>query len=594
MAGTGAFAQFQYQISYLNISRPSGGPVATGDIIEIRAVISVPSGTSITKLNYASSVPGGTSFVSGSLKTVTNEGVVVGAIPTTGNYTDAAGDDVGTLAGSNITINIGTGATSNTGSGGGSVTGGSTQPVFQANASIFMPAYRVQVTAASGSTISIASAFRYKDASNNNQTKNLSYNIFVSPAYTCSANATTNLVSAESAGSFGSGTTLNRGSSSTNVSGFSFVALSTTAPVDGAYCIVNNTSGTGYSGGSPASSDKVWGVWDVIGDHTGTSNGTGNPPAAPGTNKGYMLVVNASFAPGVVFSTTVGGLFTNSTYTLSFWVRNICPICGSNPQTGANSGTPGVKPNLSFDIGSNNYFSTGDIAYSGQWVKESFTFNTGAATSVNVTLKNNAPGGGGNDWVLDDLAVTQCLMLLPVTFSSLQASRQPDGNLLTWETSAENGIDHYYIERSTDGFHFLTIGDRTPKGAAGAAYYFADQQTGAGQTVYYRLRMTDKEGRISYSDIITLKADGSLPMALHIMPNPAKSYTNVYIKTQNAGFARIILLNTAGIEVYRQSVSVTAGQNAVRVEIPSSLPRGLYIVQTRSGETTVNNKLVLE
>jgi len=595
LAAAGGFAQFQYQISYLNISRPSGGPVATGDILEIRAVVSVPSGTSITKLNYSASIPTGTSFVSGSLKTVTNEGVVVGAVSNTGNYTDAGGDDRGTIAGGNITINIGTGATSNTGSGGGSVTGGVTQPLFYNVASIFMAAYQVQVTAATGSTLSISGSFRYKDASNTNQTKNLAYSIFVSPAYSCFANAGSNLVTAETNGSFGTGTTQNRAASSGNVSGFGFVTLNSASPVDGQYSIVNNTSGTGYSGSTPASSDKVYGVWDVLGDHTGSSTGTGNAPAAPGTNRGYMLAVNASFAPGIVFNTTVGGLLTNSTYTLSFWVRNICAVCGNSAVDGNAAGTPGVKPNLSFDIGSNNYFSSGDIAYTGQWVKESFTFNTGASTSLSFTLKNNAPGGGGNDWVLDDLSVTQCVMLLPVSFGGFQASRQPDGTLLTWQTTAENGVDQFYMERSTDGFHFLTIGQTAPGGQNGGAdYFFTDNTTPSGQTTYYRIRIQDKDGQTSYSAIVTLKDDDAAPVSVHVAPNPARGDTRLYIKTAVAGTARISLINMAGRLVYTQTARVRTGQNVLPLALPATLPRGIYLLQCRTGETTGRTKLVLE
>jgi len=593
-ASADGIAQFQYQISYLNISRPSGGPVVTGDILELRAVISVPSGTSITKLNYATSIPAGTSFLSGSIKVVTNEGVVVPAISNTGNYTDGGGDDPGTIAGSNITINIGTGATSNTGTGGGSVTGGSTQPVFFSTASIFMPAYQVQVTAASGSTLSISGAFRYKDASNANQTKNLSASIFVSPAYTCSTSSPTNLLTAETNGSFGSGTTLNRAAASGNVSGFTFVSLNGSAPLDGQYSIVNNTSPTGYSGGSPAGSDKVFTVWDVLGDHTGSSTGTGNPPPAPGTNQGYMLTVNATFAPGVVFNTTVSGLLTNSNYTLSFWVRNICGYCGNDPATGTPNGTVGVKPNLAFDIGTNNYFSTGNIGYSGQWIKYSFTFNTGAATSLSFTLKNNAPGGGANDWVLDDLSITQCLMLLPVSLAGFQASVQQNGTLLTWQTEAENGVGHFYIERSTDGFHFLTIGQAIPKGQAGGAYYFTDSQMPGGQTVYYRLRVSDNDGQNSYGNIIALK-DGTVPgTVVQIVPNPAKKSIKLYIKANVPGTTCISLFNMDGRKVCVQTAGLMAGQNILSFALPAGLSRGVYLLQTSTGETRTSAKLVLE
>ena len=593
VAGQGVCAQFQYQLSYYNVSRPAGGPVVTGDFLDIRSVISVPSGSSITRLNYITNVPAGTSYVAGSMKVVTNENVVVGGT-NTGSYTDAAGDDPGTNAAGALTFNIGAGAGSSTTTGGGNVTGGTTPPLFYNVASIYMTVYRVQVTAAVGSTISLSGSFRYKDPAA--QTKNLGpYTIFVSPSYSCNTSDPTNLVVAETNGSFGSGNTQNRGSASGSVSGFTFVGLNASSPVDGQYALVNNTSGTGYSGGSPAVSDKVFGVWDVVGDHTGSLTGAGNPPAAPGATKGYMLAVNASFAPGVVFTTTVGGLLANSNYTLSFWVRNICPVCGNSPATGSSSGLPGVNPNLSFDIAGNNYFSSGDIAYSGSWVKQSFTFNTGVATTLTFTLKNNAPGGGGNDWVLDDLAVNQCLQLLPNSLIGFQAGMQTDGTLLTWQSADESGMDTYNIERSTDGFHFLTIGDQAVKGQnAGSNYYFTDNQTPARQNVYYRLRITYKDGQTGYSNIILIKDGSNAPAAAWLAPNPARNYANLYIKTTAAGTAQIRLLNLAGRSVYAQTSRVVAGQNVLSIPLPHTLSAGLYLVQTSTGGRTVYAKLVVE
>ena len=70
----------------------------------------------------------------------------------------------------------------------------------------------------------------------------------------------------------------------------------------------------------------------------------------------------------------------------------------------------GVKPNLTFQINGEDLYTTGEIAYSGEWVKKGFVFRTRTGqTSATVTIRNNAPGGGGNDWAIDDIAVSTCL-----------------------------------------------------------------------------------------------------------------------------------------------------------------------------------------
>src|SRR5204863_1991161 len=115
--------------------------------------------------------------------------------------------------------------------------------------------------------------------------------------------------------------------------------------------------------------------------------------------------------------------------------KNICYKCSCDSNgVGASSGTPGyipfapndssgVQPNLAYDINGTDYYTTGNIAYAGVypttqaasdstniWVKRGFTYLTGAAqTSLTLTIRNNAPGGGGNDWAMDDISLATCL-----------------------------------------------------------------------------------------------------------------------------------------------------------------------------------------
>jgi hypothetical protein len=67
-----------------------------------------------------------------------------------------------------------------------------------------------------------------------------------------------------------------------------------------------------------------------------------------------------------------------------------------------------------------DYYTTGNLPYYGvtpggsdstnRWVKKGFLYVTGPnETSFTLTIRNNAPGGGGNDWALDDINVSTCL-----------------------------------------------------------------------------------------------------------------------------------------------------------------------------------------
>ncbi len=577
-------AQIQANGSYLNISRPSGGGVSPGNTLEIRAVFSVPAGTTVTSVRFQEAIPAGTSFISGSIKALTNEGV--SSITNTGIYTDATGDDRGSISGSTVTINLGDGATS---AAGGTINGTTSLPRFYNVACIIVAAYRVTVTAAIGSTITIAGTFTYNNGSP--QTINLaSNNIAVVPQLGCNGTDAVNFVTGETNGTFSSGTTHNRGASA-NVTGFTFVNLASGDPQDGLYSITKNTSPTQFTG-APAlpSADRVFNLWDVFGDHTGTATAAGNAPPANGVNGGYMLVVNASYTPGIVFTTNVTGLSTNTTYTFSFWIRNICPQCGADPSTGGASGTPGVKPNLAFEINGNDYYSTGEIDYGGQWVQRSFTFNSGALTSATINIKNNAPGGGGNDWAIDDIAINTCLIVLPVKIVSFSAYINNSNVELQWEAEKETRIEQYIIESSTDGKNFSETGKVKPAG--NKTYRFTDPIVISG-VKYYRLKIAELNGSFIYSKVLKVVNSSSI-LKLSVYPNPSAGRVNINVLSGETAVAMLKVTAINGTLMGQKSFQLMKGVNVIDAEFINKLKGGIYLLKLIKSGETLYSKLVIQ
>ena len=97
----------------------------------------------------------------------------------------------------------------------------------------------------------------------------------------------------------------------------------------------------------------------------------------------------------------------------------------------------GVKPNLTLAINGIDYYTTGDVPYNGQWIKKGFTYLTGPSqTTLTAMVRNNAPGGGGNDWAIDDIALATCTPNLDL---------QPSPNLVVCEG---NQVDMFTVVNS--------------------------------------------------------------------------------------------------------------------------------------------------
>lgn len=172
---------------------------------------------------------------------------------------------------------------------------------------------------------------------------------------------------------FGSGT---NGGTSYSPPGYTYTAA--TCPNDGFYTITNFTSNCFNS------------TWhSVSGDHTGGGN---------------FMLVNASFEPADFFVGTVTGLCPNTTYEFSAWILNVL------------ISPAGIKPNLTFTIETPagavlQTMNTGDITVtpSPVWRQYGFFFTTTAGNpDIVLRIRNNAPGGMGNDLALDDITFRPC------------------------------------------------------------------------------------------------------------------------------------------------------------------------------------------
>ncbi|HUS02753.1 MAG TPA: hypothetical protein VMY77_13535, partial [Chitinophagaceae bacterium] len=180
---------------------------------------------------------------------------------------------------------------------------------------------------------------------------------------------------------FGAGP--NPGPSLNSLTNYSY--LGADCPPDGSYSIHNSTSNCFNS------------TWHSVSeDHT------------PGDVNGYMMVINASNNPGDFFVQTVNGLCPNTTYEFAAWILNVLKqtACGGR----------GNKPNITFKIETTTgtvlqSYQTGDIQAGSfvNWSQYGFFFSTTTGvSSVVIRMTNNAPGGCGNDLLLDDITFRAC------------------------------------------------------------------------------------------------------------------------------------------------------------------------------------------
>jgi hypothetical protein len=414
--------------SIINVTRNNGGGTFhPGDTLEIRVTVAVLTvggvRTIIDRAQVFDTIPVNTTYIPGSLRITTNEGILY-----KGPFTEAAGDDEGTYDNGKVTINLGKNANALIG---GRIRSDSSRPSFFGFSTIMVACYRVKIDPSLpyGSIISLSQgSFKFRHVAPSPAVlKTIDFPtykiVLTAPSSACDDGHAVSAAS-DVNGTFGRGSTQNRANPLAFSTTYQKVNISNNAPNDYYYAIVNNSSSTGSTNtnlGLP-NNNKVFTFWDIIGDHTDAADPIfGNPPAAPGSDGGYMVLINSSYKTDTAYRETLTGLCPNTYYKFSAWVRNICPRCSSD-STGKGSGSfgfkpgpgndsSGVKPNISFEIDGLIYYTSGDVPYSRTepWRQYGFVFRTGPdQTSADFLIRNNSPGGGGNDWVLDDIIIAHC------------------------------------------------------------------------------------------------------------------------------------------------------------------------------------------
>jgi len=170
---------------------------------------------------------------------------------------------------------------------------------------------------------------------------------------------------------------------------------------------------------------------------------------------------------------------------------------------------------------------------------------------------------------------------------------------LEWITTLENNIESFVVERSIDNLHYSDIDTlaATNSGNIELTYTSEDKSPPSGD-VYYRLRITDKDGRTSYSAPVTIGqviinpitgVEDQLKLLPSVYPNPSKD-GSIFVKEGVDKIKMITLYDPAGKMVMHME-----GDVEETTQLPvSMMANGLYVIEIRTAKTVYRDKVVIK
>ncbi|WP_276484598.1 T9SS type A sorting domain-containing protein [Paraflavitalea pollutisoli] len=144
---------------------------------------------------------------------------------------------------------------------------------------------------------------------------------------------------------------------------------------------------------------------------------------------------------------------------------------------------------------------------------------------------------------------------LPVSLLFFKAQETNGDVLLTWATAQESNNATFTIEKSTDGNTFTTV--TTLAGAGNSDHridYNYTEQRGATVKTWYRLKQTDLDGRITWSNLVVVQPSVA-SRGINLYPNPVQGALRVEWPV-SAQQARAVVYNAAGMVVLQEKLAI--------------------------------------
>ncbi len=232
--------------------------------------------------------------------------------------------------------------------------------------------------------------------------------------------------------------------------------------------------------------------------------------------------------------------------------------------------------------------------------------NVGGATNDHIDsdgIAANLPGIGNRIYVNVNTANNNYdfdfgfkSSLLPFSKFDLTATLASNKVLLKWETIDEVNALSFQVEKSVnEANHFVSIAEvkAATNTFGGRTYNLPDDVSAhANSTIYYRVRLIEKDGNVKFSNVATIKL-GTQTIA-QVWPKPFQNKINIALYSQLTQDAVIELFDMAGKKVFSTKYQMTKGQNQFAINMQNELAAGLYQlkISVANDEVLLSEKMI--
>jgi len=214
-----------------------------------------------------------------------------------------------------------------------------------------------------------------------------------------------------------------------------------------------------------------------------------------------------------------------------------------------------------------------------------------ATTPGNLGSTNCVVTNGVNFLTMN---IQNCGTPLKTDLLSFSGKLNGDKAVLSWTSSKEEEQLMYFVQRSTDGFNFKTVGSLYSNNNLSNItnqYSFTDPTAVSGK-VYYRLEMAVLTNNKKYSRIIDLSLYSNNKFGIANVVNPFNQVLDFSINSPEDAKIDAVLVDIFGKVVKRKTYVVHNGVSLLNITDTESLPAGTYVLRIQHNNEVFTQKVM--
>ena len=227
------------------------------------------------------------------------------------------------------------------------------------------------------------------------------------------------------------------------------------------------------------------------------------------------------------------------------------------------------------------------IAYSPLVTGGTFTTTTGSSTGAAGSYYVSKPGLAAV--TLGQVTATNTGSILPVTLISFNAKATTACSVvISWSAEATSPTESFVVETSVNAIEWTAVGSSIVAIIGNSDYSITDNNPAAGM-IYYRLRINNAGGAITYSDVSPVRMMCTPKLSMTLSPNPIQDIATLNVLNGTLKNALITVHDVSGKVVKTINFSGTT----VSLNL-TGFSKGVYVVSCKTDTFTSDWKILVQ